>query len=183
MERIAPVRVGYAINHTGALPMKHLALPLLILPLALAACSDPSPEPSASATPSLAPMVSESEAMAAPVAPGASEAAPITAATFPAAMRGKWAMSPADCDPTTGADKGALTIGEKSVKFYESVADLTNAKVATPTEVRAVFEYEGEGMKWQRDASYKLEDGGKTLVLTEFGDDAPQGPRRHSRCK
>ncbi|AXU19060.1 hypothetical protein C7W88_08510 [Novosphingobium sp. THN1] len=183
MERIAPVRVGYAINHTGALPMKHLALPLLILPLALAACSDPSPEPSASATPSLAPMVSESEAMAAPVAPGASEAAPITAATFPAAMRGKWAMSPADCDPTTGADKGALTIGEKSVKFYESVADLTNAKVATPTEVRAVFDYEGEGMKWQRDASYKLEDGGKTLVLTEFGDDAPQGPRRHSRCK
>lgn len=183
MERIAPVRVGYAINHTGALPMKHLALPLLILPLALAACSDPSPEPSASATPSLAPMVSESEAMAAPVAPGASEAAPITAATFPAAMRGKWAMSPADCDPTTGADKGALTIGEKSVKFYESVADLTNAKIATPTEVRAVFDYEGEGMKWQRDASYKLEDGGKTLVLTEFGDDAPQGPRRHSRCK
>lgn len=183
MERIAPVRVGYAINHTGALPMKHLALPLLILPLALAACSDPSPEPSASATPSLAPMVTESEAMAAPVAPGASEAAPITAATFPAAMRGKWAMSPADCDPTTGADKGALTIGEKSVKFYESVADLTNAKVATPTEVRAVFDYEGEGMKWQRDASYKLEDGGKTLVLTEFGDDAPQGPRRHSRCK
>lgn len=177
------MRVGYAINHTGALPMKHLALPLLILPLALAACSDPSPEPSASATPSLAPMVSESEAMAAPVAPGASEAAPITAATFPAAMRGKWAMSPADCDPTTGADKGALTIGEKSVKFYESVADLTNAKVATPTEVRAVFDYEGEGMKWQRDASYKLEDGGKTLVLTEFGDDAPQGPRRHSRCK
>ena len=183
MERIAPVRVGYAINHTGALPMKHLALPLLILPLALAACSDPSPEPSASATPSLAPMVSESEAMAAPVAPGASEAAPITAATFPAAMRGKWAMSPADCDPTTGADTGALTIGEKSVKFYESVADLTNAKIATPTEVRAVFDYEGEGMKWQRDASYKLEDGGKTLVLTEFGDDAPQGPRRHSRCK
>lgn len=183
MERIAPVRVGYAINHTGALPMKHLALPLLILPLALAACSDPSPEPSASATPSLAPMVSESEAMAAPVAPGASEAAPITAATFPAAMRGKWAMSPADCDPTTGADKGALTIGEKSVKFYESVADLTNAKVATPTEVRAVFDYEGEGMKWQRDASYKLEDGGKTLVLTEYAEDAPEGPRRHGRCK
>ena len=183
MERIAPVRVGYAINHTGAFPMKHFALLLLAAPLALAACSEHSPEPSASATPSLAPIVSESEAMAPPVAPGASEAAPVSAATFPEAMRGKWAMSPADCDPTTGADKGALTIGEKSVKFYESVADLTNAKVATPTEVRAVFDYEGEGMKWQRDASYKLEDGGKTLVLTEFGDDAPQGPRRHSRCK
>lgn len=183
MERIVPVSVDHAINHTGAFPMKHFALLLLAAPLALAACSDPSPEPSASATPSLAPMVSESEAMAPPVAPGASEAAPVAAATFPAAMRGKWAMGQADCDPSTGADKGALTISEKSVKFFESVADLTNAKIATPTEIRAVFDYEGEGMKWQREASYKLEDGGKTLVLTEFGDDAPQGPRRHSRCK
>jgi hypothetical protein len=164
--------------------MKHLLLlSLLVLPLALAACSDPSPEPSASATPSLAPMVSESEAMAAPVAPGASEAAAVTVAVFPEAMRGKWAMSPADCDPTTGADKGAVTVGEKSVKFYESEADLTNATIATPTEVRAVFDYEGEGMKWQREASYKLEDGGKTLVLTEFAEDAPEGPRRHNRCK
>jgi hypothetical protein len=186
MERIAPVCVGSAINHTGAFPMKQFTLLVLAAPMALAACSDPSPEPGASATPSLAPIVSESEAMAAPAAPaapGASEAAPVAAATFPMAMRGKWAMSQADCDPTTGADKGALTIGEKSVKFYESIADLTNAKIATPTEVRAVFDYEGEGMKWQREASYKLEDGGKTLVLTEFGEDAPEGPRRHSRCK
>lgn len=167
--------------------MKHFALFLLAAPLALVGCSDPSPEPDASATPSLAPVVSESEAMAPPVAPGASAAAPVDApvanASFPQAMRGKWAMNQADCDPATGADKGALTIGEKSVKFYESMADLGNAKIATPTEVRAVFDYEGEGMKWQREASYKLEDGGKTLVLTEFGEDAPQGPRRHSRCK
>ncbi|MBB4613113.1 hypothetical protein [Novosphingobium taihuense] len=163
--------------------MKRLVLPMLALPLALAACSKPSPEPSDAATPSLAPVVSASEAMAPPASPEASEAAPVAAATFPAAMRGKWAMGQADCDPSTGADKGALTISEKSVKFYESVANLTDAKIATPTEIRAVFDYEGEGMKWQREASYELEDGGKTLVLTEYGDDAPQGPRRHSRCK
>jgi hypothetical protein len=167
--------------------MKYLFLPLIAAPLALAACSKPSSDPSDAATPSLAPMVSESEAMAPPVAPGASAAAPVDApvanATFPAAMRGKWAMNAADCDPTTGADKGALTVSEKSVKFYESMADLGSVKIATPTEVRAVFDYEGEGMKWQREASYKLEDGGKTLVLTEFGENAPQGPRRHSRCK
>lgn len=160
--------------------MKRLVIPLLALPLALAACSKPSPEPSEAATPSLAPVVSESEALA-PLA--SDEPAPVASATFPAAMRGKWGMNEADCDPARGDDKGALTIGEKSVKFYESVAELGTTKIATPTEVRAVFDYEGEGMKWQREASYTLEDGGKTLVLTEYGDDAPQGPRRHSRCK
>lgn len=175
--------VGFAINHTGAFAMKHLVLPSLVLPLALAACSKPSSQPSEAATPDLAPVVSQSEAFAPPVDAGATEAPPVASATFPAAMRGKWGVNAADCNPTRGDDKGALTIGEKSVKFYESVADLGAAKVARPTEVRAVFDYEGEGMQWQREASYKLEDGGKTLVLTEYGEDAPQGPRRHSRCK
>lgn len=163
--------------------MKRLVLPLLALPLALAACSKPSPEPSEAATPSLAPVVSASEAMASPASSEASVAALVAGATFPPAMRGKWGMNAADCNPTRGDDKGAITVGEKSVNFYESVADLGTAKIATPTEVRAVFDYEGEGMKWQREASYQLEDGGKTLVLTEYGDDAPEGPRRHSRCK
>ncbi|MGE8132983.1 hypothetical protein ACQKO5_05190 [Novosphingobium subterraneum] len=181
MERIAPVRVGYAINHTGAFPMKQSALLLLAAPLALAACSDPSPEPGASATPSLAPTVSESEAMVPPVSPAAS--APAADGVFPVAMRGKWGVNAADCNPARGDDKGAITVGERSVKFYESVGEIASVKDIDRNTLRAVFDYEGEGMKWQRDASYKLEDGGKTLVLTEFGDDAPQGPRRHSRCK
>lgn len=165
--------------------MKYLVLPLIAAPLALAACSKPSSEPSEAATPSLAPMVSESEAMAPPVAPGASASASAPAAdgVFPVAMRGKWGINAADCDPSRGDDKGAITVGEKSVRFYESVGQIASVKDIDRGMLRAVFDYEGEGMKWQREASYKLEDGGKTLVLTEFGEDAPQGPRRHSRCK
>lgn len=163
--------------------MKLFCLPLMLAPLALSACSDPAPEPSASASPSLAPMVSESEAFAPPVAPGASEAAPVAgAATFPAGMRGKWGMNTADCDPSRGDDKGAMTVSAKSVKFFESIAEIGTISDSADNALRAKFDYEGEGMAWQRDAKFELIDSGKTLILTEYGADAPQGPRRYARC-
>ncbi|MBB3859244.1 hypothetical protein GGQ88_000484 [Novosphingobium hassiacum] len=163
--------------------MTRFCLPLLLAPLALAACSDPAPDPSAAATPSLAPMVSESEALAPPVAPGASEAAPVAAvATFPAGMRGKWGMNTLDCDPSRGDDKGAMTVSAKSVKFFESIAEIGAVSDSTTNALRAKFDYEGEGMAWQREAKFELVDGGTTLILTEYGADAPQGPRRYARC-
>ncbi len=162
--------------------MTPVRLPVMLAPLVLAACSDPSPEPSASATPDFAPMVSESEALAPPVAPGASEAAPVAGATFPAGMRGEWGMTEADCDPSRGDDKGAMTISPKSVKFFESIAEVGAVNDSTDNALRAKFDYEGEGMAWQRDAKFELADGGKTLILTEYGADALQGSRRYARC-
>lgn len=164
--------------------MKRFSLPLLVLPLSLAACSDPTPSPDASATPSLAPAVSESEALAPPVAPGASMSAPAAAdASFPMAMRGRWGMNGADCDPARDDNKGLMTVGADSVKFYESVGKIGVVAERSDTMLRATLDFEGEGMEWKRDARYELSDGGKTLVLTEFGSDAPQGPQRYSLCK
>ncbi|MBA4354416.1 MAG: hypothetical protein C0409_06955 [Novosphingobium sp.] len=163
--------------------MKRCYLPFLIAPLALAACSDPAPAPTGAATPDLAPVVSESEALSPPVAPGASgSAAPASAVTFPAAMRGKWGVNAADCDPSRGDNKGMMTVGADAVKFYESIAEIGAVRESTDDALRATFDYEGEGMAWQRDARFELADGGKVLILTEYGDDAPQGPRRYSRC-
>lgn len=164
--------------------MTRFSLLLLAAPFALVACSEPSPEPTGAATPSLAPTVSDSEAFAPPVAPGASEAAPLAGmAAFPAAMRGAWGMNAADCDPSRGDNKGMMTVRDKQVKFYESIAELGTVRESTDNVLRATFDYEGEGMAWQRDARFELADGGKVLILTEFGDDAPQGARRYSRCK
>lgn len=185
MERIAPVRV---VETTATapefFPMKRF-IPLFAAPLALAACSDPAPDPGATASPSsTAPAVSESEALAPPVAPGASEtAAAIAEATFPMAMRGRWGVNPADCDPSHGADKGKMTVGPEEVRFYESVAEIGTVAKRSETALRGTFDYEGEGMAWKREASFELVDGGRTLVLTEFGEDAPQGPRRYSQCR
>lgn len=162
--------------------MSRCLMPALLASLALAACSDPSPEPTPAASPSLAPQVSESEAMAPPVAPGASEAPGVGAASFPAVMRGKWGMNAADCDPQRTDNKGMMTIAANTVKFYESIAELGTVRDSSDMALRATFDYEGEGMAWQRDARFELADGGKVLVLTEYGEDAPQGPRRYSRC-
>lgn len=165
-------------------PMTRFNLFVFAAPFALAACSDPSPEPTGAATPSLAPMVSESEAFAPPVAPGASEAASRAGMNvFPAAMRGTWGMNAADCDPSRGDNKGMMTVRDDEVKFYESIAELGTVRESTDDALRATFDYEGEGMAWQRDARFELAEGGKVLILTEYGDDAPQGPRRYSRCK
>lgn len=163
--------------------MKLFYFSLLAAPLALAACSDPAPEPTGAATPSLAPVVSESEAFAPPVAPGASASAQGQDGVFPAVMRGKWGMTAADCNPVRGDDKGAMTVGQGSVKFFESVAEIGKVKNIDRASLSATFDYEGEGMAWQRDAKFELADGGKTLILTEFGEDAPQGPRRYIRCE
>lgn len=164
--------------------MKRVILPLLALPLALAACSDPSPEPDASSAPSMAPIVSESEAMAPPVAPGASgSAVALDDASFPMAMRGRWGMNAADCDPARDDNKGLMTVGPDSVKFYESVGEIGVVAERSEKLLRATFDYEGEGMEWKRDARYELMDGGKVLIMTEFGEDVPEGPRRYSQCK
>jgi len=97
-------------------------------------------------------------------------------------MRGRFGMVPADCTTTMGDDKGLVTIGADSLKFYESVAKLTTATKATATHVEGTFAYEGEGMAWTRKAALDLSGNGKTLVLEEFGADAVPGPRIYTRC-
>jgi hypothetical protein len=37
-------------------------------------------------------------------------------------------------------------------------------------------------MEWTRDAVLDLTDGGRTLILEEFGDDAVPGQRTYTRC-
>lgn len=165
--------------------MKPFAILLaLATPLGLSACSDPAPQPDASATPELAPAVDESEALAPPVAPGAS-ASPMAQvdASFPAGMRGRWGMTAADCEPGRADNKGLMTVGPASVKFYESIGEIGNVAERGEALLRATFDFEGEGMQWKRDARYELADSGSTLVLTEYGSDAPQGARRYARCK
>jgi hypothetical protein len=44
------------------------------------------------------------------------------AAAIPAALHGRWGMTPADCTSTRGDAKGLLTIGPADLRFYESRA-------------------------------------------------------------
>jgi hypothetical protein len=154
--------------------MKALALPLLAL-VALAAC-DNTPEDTeapagvtaepAPATPAPEPTASET--------PAANE--------IPAAIRGRWGLVADDCTSTRGDAKGLLVIDATTLKFYESLGTLQTIAEAEPTRIRAAFEFEGEGMTWQRDETLDVQDDGATLIRREYGDDAAPGAFRYAKC-
>lgn len=147
--------------------------------LALAACSE---------TKQPAPVSTAAAVDAAPAMPSAS-AAPTPSASptraeksIPLALRGRWGMVPGDCTSTRGDNKGLITIGATSIRYYESVAKLAKVSERSETALRASYAFTGEGMEWQRELGLKLLDGGKVLNKQEFGSDAPPGPDKYMRC-
>jgi hypothetical protein len=150
--------------------------------LALGACSKPAPalEPAASeavqAEPESSPIVAEAEATAAPLTDAAA------VATIPVAAQGRWGLVPADCSSTRGDNKGLLTIDPTTLKFFESHGTLGKIAERTDTRLRATFAFEGEGMTWTRDELLDVQDGGKTLIRREYGEDAAPGPFKYARC-
>ena len=80
-----------------------------------------------------------------PSPPGTPEAGMI-----PNQYRGRWGMVAADCDRNRSDAKGAITIGEKSIRFYESTATLKERRPAIATSFSGLFGFTGEGQTWQK---------------------------------
>ena len=101
---------------------------------------------------------------------------------IPEAMRGRWGLVAADCTSTRGDAKGLLEIDAGRLRFYESVGTLDTVMDAEPTRLRADFDFEGEGMTWEREIVLDVQDGGRTLIRREYGEDAAPDPFRYSQC-
>ena len=101
---------------------------------------------------------------------------------IPQAMVGKWGMGLADCDPSTGADKGVMIVASDGLKFFESRAQLAAVVSGDATHVRAAFAFVGEGTNWTREEELTLQSGGKSLIRREFGGDPPMAPVTYIRC-
>lgn len=140
--------------------------------LALAGCSGEKTETPASEE-------SFSPAVATPLA---SEAATETAQSIPQAAQGRWGLVPADCTTKLGDEKGLLTIGPESLKFYESQGKLGTIAERSDTRIRASFAFTGEGMEWTHDVVLDVQDDGKTLIRRNYGPDAEPGPYKYTRC-
>jgi len=163
--------------------------------LLLAACSGGEDKSQPDETAATAP--SQETERAAPAAttidadmPEAAEEAPAkpeppTAAdgqTIPAAIRGRWALKPADCAAKKGTDLTALTIDATNLRFYESHGELARVRISDTGRIDADYKFSGEGATWDRRMQLDLADGGKTLVRRDQGEGATAGPMRYTRC-
>ena len=105
-----------------------------------------------------------------PSPPGTPEASMI-----PAEYRGRWGMNAADCDPSRSDNKGLITIGEKTIRFYESTATLKEQRLAIATSFAGLFTFTGEGQSWQ-----------KVMTFTRTGDTLKraqeEGTFTYKRC-
>lgn len=105
-----------------------------------------------------------------------------TAQSIPQAAQGRWGLVPADCTTKLGDEKGLLTIGPDSLKFYESQGKLGTIAERSDNRLRASFAFTGEGMEWTHDVVLDVQDGGKTLIRRNYGPDAEPGPYKYTRC-
>ena len=78
---------------------------------------------------------------------------------IPGQYRGRWGMVAADCEQGRSDAKGLLTIGEKTLVFYESTGTLKERRPAIATSFAGLFDFTGEGQKWS-----------KVITFTRTGD-------------
>jgi hypothetical protein len=137
---------------------------------------DPVAKGAEKATPETLPtnlvVAEEQDAAEQPSAPGSNavenssvEAAP--APTIPAQYRGRWGMVPADCDPGRSDNKGLLTIGDRTLRFYESLGTLKEQRPAIATSFSGLYDFEGEGETWEKVIVFTRD--GNTLTRAEDG--------------
>lgn len=106
-----------------------------------------------------------------PSPPGTPEAGMI-----PDQYRGRWGLVAADCDRNRSDAKGAITIGERTILFYESTARLKERRPAIATSFSGLFAFTGEGQNWE-----------KVMTFTRTGDTLKRaeeaGTFTYTRCR
>lgn len=107
---------------------------------------------------------------------------PAPLATIPARFQGRWGMTAADCDPSTGADKGKLTIAGNRLAFFESRGDATRIVQTQPTQIAFDLPMSGEGARWSERTTLTLLEDVKMLVRQKTVPGAKPETIRYVRC-
>jgi hypothetical protein len=96
---------------------------------------------------------------------------------IPAALQGRWGLSPADCTTALGYAKGLLVINGDELRFYESRAvPSTNVQTSDNT-LNGDFHFTGEGQTWDKFES--LQRRGHKLTRTESD---PTASYTYAKC-
>lgn len=102
---------------------------------------------------------------------------PAPAAKIPAALQGRWGLSPADCTAKDGSGKGLLVVSADDIRFYESTAVPTGDVEADPVSISGNFAFRGEGQSWARYEALKLDK--TVLTRTEI---KPAASFSYAKC-
>jgi hypothetical protein len=88
-----------------------------------------------------------------------------TASKIPAALQGRWGLTPGDCTSALGDAKGLLVVNDSELRFYESRAIPGPDAEADADSISGTFDFTGEGQSWSKFEALKLQ--GHDLVRTE----------------
>lgn len=158
--------------------MKRIRLPIFatLMILTLAACEkrDPVEEEANAIAP--VPVTNDSAGPAAGAPPPISDNAD-AGAIIPAAIQGRWGLTPADCEPGRSDAKGLLTISGGDIRFYESRGTPGTSIETGPMAISGNFNFTGEGQSWSKYVSLKLQN--QELVRTERN---PVASYTYARC-
>ncbi|MBV9529472.1 hypothetical protein [Sphingomonas sp.] len=81
---------------------------------------------------------------------------------LPAALIGRWGLTPGDCTSKRGDAKGLLVIAPRELRFYESRAVPTADVQDDASSASGTFHFTGEGQSWEKYQSLQLQ---KTLLI------------------
>lgn len=84
---------------------------------------------------------------------------------IPAALQGRWGLTPGDCTSALGDAKGLLVVNGRELRFYESRAVPSPGIDAESDSITGNFRFTGEGQNWTK--FEKLERRDNKLVRTE----------------
>lgn len=85
---------------------------------------------------------------------------------FPAALQGKWGLTPADCDISRSDTKGVMTVRGDAVSFYDASAVVSAVPEKSSYRIVADLDYRGGGRTWRRRERFEVVNGGTMLQRT-----------------
>jgi hypothetical protein len=102
---------------------------------------------------------------------------PAPATTIPAALQGRWGLSPGDCTSTRGKAKDLLVVSPGELRFYESRAVPGGDVQTDENSVSGHFTFTAGGQSWTKYEALKLDK--QVLVRTEAN---PTASFSYAKC-
>lgn len=102
---------------------------------------------------------------------------PSSRTPVPAALQGRWGLTPADCTAPLGEAKGLLVVNADELRFYESRAVPVAGVQTDNHSISGNFNFAGQGRTWAKSETFELQNN--KLVRTETN---PTASFTYAKC-